>query len=117
MLKGPKAPKTRAYKQNGANPQTRFACKKLVRKSYIGDCDSFGHMFSFSVHNVPCRILRSVLLSAAVIVVRPVLVIEVGTHWRQVKGIKSYLREQGVKVKQHICGCHSVDVIMLMSLC
>ena len=62
----------------------------------------------------PCRILRSVLqfysFTAAVIVVRPVLTNEVGTHWRQVKGIKSYLREQGVKVKQNICGCHSVDV-------
>ena len=38
-----------------------------------------------------CRILCSVLLSAAVIVVRTVLIIEFGTHWQQVKGIKSYL--------------------------
>ena len=42
-----------------------------------------------------CRILRSVLLSAAVIVVRPVLIIEVGTHWKLVKGIQSYLTLSG----------------------
>ena len=35
---------------------------------------------------VPCRILRSDLLSAAVIGVQPILIIEVGTHWEQVKG-------------------------------
>ena len=40
---------------------------------------------------VACRILRTVLLSAAVNGVQPVLIIEVGTHWRQVKGTKSHL--------------------------
>ena len=68
----------------------------------------------------PCRILRSVLLSAAVIRVRPVLIIRVGTHWRQVKGIKSHLTLSGesrIKDKQHICGHHFVDVTLLMSFC
>ena len=42
-----------------------------------------------------CRILRSVLLSAAAIGVQPVLIIEVGIHWRQVKVIKSHLTLSG----------------------
>ena len=62
----------------------------------------------------PCRILCSVLLSAAVIVVRPVLIIEVDTHWRQVKGIKSYLTLSGGS-RSH--GQTSVDVTLLMSFC
>ena len=58
-----------------------------------------------------CRILRSVLLSAAVIGVRPVLIIEVGTLWRQVKGIKSYLTlSRGSR-------SHVQTVHLWMSLC
>ena len=65
-----------------------------------------------------CRILRSVLLTAAVIVVRPVLIIEVGTHWWQMKGIKSYhtlsggsrSHSQTVHLWMLLCWCHSVDV-------
>ena len=64
-----------------------------------------------------CRILCSVLLSAAVIVVRPALII----HWRQVKEIKSYLTLFGGSRShgqvQYICVCHYVDVILWMSLC
>ena len=58
-----------------------------------------------------CRILCSVLLSAAVIGVRPVLIIEVGTHWRQVKGIKSYLTLSGGS------RTHGQTVHLWMSLC
>ena len=58
-----------------------------------------------------CRILRLVLLSAAVIVVRPVLITEVGTHWQQVKGIKSYLTLSGGSRS------HGQTVHMWMSLC
>ena len=58
-----------------------------------------------------CRILRSVLLSAAVIVVQPVLIIEVGTHWRQVKGEKSYLTLSGGDRS------HGQTVHLWMSLC
>ena len=65
-----------------------------------------------------CRILRSVLLSAAVIVVQPVLIIEVGTHWQRVMGIKSYLtlsewsrsHSKTVHLWMSLCICHSVDV-------
>ena len=46
--------------------------------------------------------------------VRPVLIIEVGTHWRQVKGIKSYLRSNSTSVDVTLlvsfCSCHSVDI-------
>ena len=70
-----------------------------------------------------CRILRSVLQSAAVIVVRPVLIIEVCSHWQQVKGIKSCLTLSGgrrshgqtVHLWMSLCWCHSVDVTLLMS--
>ena len=51
----------------------------------------FFSFFFFYKVVMPCRILHSFLLSAAVIGVQPVLIIEVGTHWQQVKGIKSYL--------------------------
>ena len=64
-----------------------------------------------------CRILRSVLLSAAVIGVQPVLIIEVGTHWQQVKGIKSHLTLSGgsrILVKQYISYCHFVDVTLVI---
>ena len=50
-----------------------------------------------------CIILRSVLLSITVIVVQPVLIIEVGNHWRQGKGIKSHLTPgEGVMVKPQL---------------
>ena len=70
-------------------------------------------------HNA-CRILRSVLLSAAVIGVQPVLIIEVGTHWRQVKSYltpsrKSWSHIQRVHLWNSPCWCHSVDVTLLMS--
>ena len=82
----------------------------------------------------PCRILCSVLLSAAVIMVRLVLIIEVGTNWRQVKGIKSYLTLSGGSKSQdqigHLwmsfggchsvdvhCECHFVEVTLLKSIC
>ena len=67
-----------------------------------------------------CRILRSVLLIAAVIRLRPVLIIQVGTHWQQVKGIKSYLKRSGgsrIKVKRCLYGHHFVDVTLFMSFC
>ena len=71
----------------------------------------------------PCRILCSVLLSLVVIVVRPVLIIQVGTHLQQVKGIKSYLTLSGgsrshgrtVHLWMSLCWCHSVNVTPLMS--
>ena len=73
--------------------------------------------------SISCRILRSVLLTAAVIVVRPVLIIEVDTHWRQVKGRKSYLTLSGgsrshgqtVHLLRSLCWCHSVDITLIMS--
>ena len=71
------------------------------------------------LHNA-CRILRSVLLSGVVIGVRPVLIIEVGTHWRQVKSYLTLSRKsrshiQRVHLWMSLCWCHSVDVTLLMS--
>ena len=48
---------------------------------------------------------------------------EVGTHWRQVKGIKTYLTLPGgsrshyqtVHLSMSLCWCNSVDVTLLMS--
>ena len=71
----------------------------------------YGRVFS-------CRILCSVLLSAAVIRLRPVLITEVVTHWRQVKGIKSHLTlvvGSRIKVNEYICGHPFVGVTLLMS--
>ena len=63
------------------------------------------------------------ILSAAVIGLWPVLIIEVGTHWQQVKGIQSYLTVSGgsrslgqtVLLKMSLCWCHTVHVSLLMS--